>query len=112
MLQREFGYGELVSTIPYAVYAAGVLAALLLFGRASDVIGRRRVLLAGMACAALSAVVFLAGAGLTGLLVGRVLSGLSAGLVTGTATAALSERGRERAATMVNMLGLGERTSQ
>jgi predicted MFS family arabinose efflux permease len=107
LLQREFGYGELVSTVLYAVYAAGVLAALLLFGRASDVIGRRRVLLAGLACAALSAIVFLAGAGLTGLLVGRVLSGLSAGLVTGTATAALSERGRERAATMVNMLGLG-----
>jgi predicted MFS family arabinose efflux permease len=107
LLQRDLGYGELVSTVLYAVYAAGVLAALLLFGRASDVIGRRRVLLAGMACGALSAVVFLAGAGLTGLLAGRVLSGLSAGLVTGTATAALSELGRERAATVVNMLGLG-----
>src|SRR4051812_40105382 len=91
LLQRELGYGELTTTVIYAVYAGGVLAALLLFGRASDVIGRRRVLLAGLACAALSAVVFLSGAGLAGLLVGRVLSGLSAGLVTGTATAALTE---------------------
>src|SRR5947208_13784434 len=91
LMQAEFGFGEATSSVLYAVYAGGVLAALLLFGRASDIIGRRRVLLAGLVCAALSAAAFLAGTGLTGLLVGRVLSGLSAGLITGTATAALGE---------------------
>ncbi|WP_051124629.1 MFS transporter [Amycolatopsis benzoatilytica] len=114
LLQHEFGFGELASTLLYAVYAAGVIAALLLFGRASDVLGRRRVLLAGSACAALSAIAFLGGAGLAGLLTGRVLSGLSAGLVTGTATAALGElhpRGDQAhaglVATVAKMAGLG-----
>lgn len=114
LLQKEYGFGELVSTVLYAVYAAGVIAALLLFGHASDVLGRRRVLLAGLACAALSAVAFLSDTGLTGLLAGRVLSGLSAGVMTGTATAALADFApggdRVRAglvATVANMLGLG-----
>ncbi|TDP94782.1 MFS transporter [Labedaea rhizosphaerae] len=112
LLQHEYGFGELVSTVLYAVYALGVIAALLLFGHASDVIGRRRVLLAALACAALSAVAFLSGAGLAALLIGRVLSGLSAGLVTGTATAALGDLGRDRhhaglVATVANMFGLG-----
>jgi predicted MFS family arabinose efflux permease len=114
LLQRELGFAESTSTVLYAIYAGGVLVTLVLFGRVSDLIGRRRVLLAGLACAALSAAAFLTGAGLAGLLVGRVLSGMSAGLVTGTATAALGElapRGdRARAAlvaTVANMLGLG-----
>ncbi|GAA5142396.1 MFS transporter [Pseudonocardia adelaidensis] len=114
LLQRDFGFGEPTSTALYAIYAGGVVVALVLFGRTSDVIGRRRVLLAGLACAALSAVAFLGATGLSGLFLGRVLSGLSAGMVTGTATAALGElhpRGdRARAAlvaTVANVLGLG-----
>jgi MFS family permease len=103
-------------TVIFAVYAAGVLAALLLFGRASDQLGRRRMLLVGLACSALSAVAFLLDQGLALLIVGRVLSGLSAGIFTGTATAALVDlagTGQGRRATLVattsNMgaLGLG-----
>jgi MFS family permease len=91
-----------------------VIASLLLFGRLSDQIGRRGVLLPGLAFSALSAVVFLLAQGLGPLLAGRVLSGLSAGIFTGTATAALLDfanpERRERAtlvATLVNMGGLG-----
>jgi MFS family permease len=114
LYQREFGFTSLLTTVIYAVYGGGVLAVLLLFGRASDVLGRRRVLLVGLAASAVSAVVFATDAGLSALFVGRVLSGISAGLFTGTATAALVElaaaRWRSRAvlvATAVNMLGLG-----
>ncbi|MGA8114811.1 MAG: MFS transporter [Actinocatenispora sp.] len=112
--QEQFGFGNLLTTVIYAVYAGGVLAALLLFGRASDVLGRRRLLLAGLAVAALSAVVFLTDGGLVALFTGRVLSGVSAGIFTGTATVTLVElvdaRHRRAAtllATVVNMLGLG-----
>lgn len=114
LMQQRLGFDELTITVLYAIYAAGVLAALVLFGRASDAAGRRPVLLAGLGCAAVSALAFLSGTGLGGLLVGRVLSGLSAGLVAATATAALIEREPEgnsaRAAlvaTVVNTLGLG-----
>lgn len=89
LYRGRFGLSELTVTVVFATYAAGVVAALLVAGRLSDEIGRRRILLAGLAFSALSAVVFLRAGGLSLLLVGRVLSGLSAGIFTGTATATL-----------------------
>ncbi len=114
LYQDKLGFSTLMITVIFAVYAAGVLMALLLFGRASDALGRRRVLLPGLACSALSAVAFLLAQGLPLLFVGRVLSGLSAGIFTGTATATLVDLAGEgqapRAAlvaTAFNMGGLG-----
>jgi MFS family permease len=89
LYQQRFGFSELMVTVIFAVYAAGVIASLILFGRLSDQIGRRRMLLPGLALSALSAVCFLTTGGVPLLLVGRVLSGLSAGIFTGTATATL-----------------------
>ncbi|WP_102145908.1 MFS transporter [Mycobacterium hubeiense] len=107
-------FAVLTTTVIYATYAGGVLFALLVFGRWSDAIGRRPVLLAGVACAMASAAVFLAADSVPQLLVGRVLSGLSAGIFTGTATAAVIEAAppnwRSRAAavaTVANIGGLG-----
>jgi MFS family permease len=107
-------FAVLTTTVIYATYAGGVLFALLMFGRWSDAIGRRPMLLAGIVCALASAAVFLVADSVPLLLVGRVLSGLSAGLFTGTATAAVIEaappkwRGRAAAvATVANIGGLG-----
>src|SRR5699024_5546297 len=98
----------------YATYAAGVLAALIVAGGWSDQIGRRRVLAGGLAFSAASAVAFLVGGGLVALLIGRVFSGISAGIFTGTATVAVVElapEGRKGRATLIataaNMGGLG-----
>src|SRR5947209_19608622 len=77
LYQRRFGFSELMITVIFATYAAGVIAALLLFGRLSDEVGRRPVLIGGLLLSAASAVVFLLANGLGLLLVGRVLSGLS-----------------------------------
>jgi MFS family permease len=114
LYRQRFGFSELMITVIFATYAAGVIASLLLFGRLSDQIGRRRMLLPGLALAALSAVAFLIADGLALLIVGRVLSGLSAGIFTGTATATLVDLAaperRARAtlvATIANMGGLG-----
>jgi MFS family permease len=116
---QRFGFGALTVTLVYAAYALGVLAALLAFGRASDYLGRRPVLLAGLGLSAMSSTVFLvAGSahsgGLTALFAGRVLSGLSAGIFTGTATATLADlagRHRQRRASVIaavaNIGGLG-----
>jgi MFS family permease len=89
LYRGRFGFSELMVTVVFASYAAGVIAALLVAGRLSDEIGRRRLLLPGLAFSALSAVTFLYAGGLDLLLTGRVLSGLSAGIFTGTATATL-----------------------
>lgn len=118
--QKHLGFGALTVTIVFATYAIGVLTALLAFGRASDTVGRRPTLLAGLTAALLSSVVFLVaapvhahGGGLTLLLVGRFLSGLSAGVFTGTATAALTDFAGEHTtratvvAAVANIGGLG-----
>lgn len=117
LYQHRLGFSTLMSTVIFAAYAVGVLTALVLFGRVSDILGRRRTLLPGLACAVLSALVFLSADNLPLLIVGRVLSGLSAGVFTGTATATLvdlvdlaDEGAGERAtlvATVANMGGLG-----
>jgi MFS family permease len=111
---EQMHFAVLTTTVIYATYAGGVLFALLAFGRWSDAIGRRPVLLAGVVFALASAVVFLVADSVSLLLVARVLSGLSAGLFTGTGTAAVIEAAppnwRTRAAavaTVANMGGLG-----
>jgi MFS family permease len=110
----QLGFSELMVTVIYATYAVGVLAALLAFGSWSDQLGRRRVLLGGVTLSAASAVAFLVQGGLAGLFIGRILSGLSAGIFTGAGTVAVVELApeaqRERAtlvATAANMGGLG-----
>ncbi|CAN5359182.1 MFS transporter [soil metagenome] len=107
-------FAVFTTTVIYATYAGGVLFALLVFGRWSDAIGRRPMLLAGAACALISAVIFLFAHSVPELLVARVLSGLSAGLFTGTATAAVIEAAPESwrtkaaaVATVANIGGLG-----
>ncbi|WP_210492107.1 MFS transporter [Patulibacter sp. SYSU D01012] len=114
-LYREaFGFSAFLVTVIFAVYAGGVIAALLLFGHLSDQVGRKPILLGGLAFSAASAVVFLLAQSTGPLFVGRVLSGLSAGIFTGSATATLLElsppQHRARGAlvaTFVNMVGLG-----
>ncbi|MER6158237.1 MFS transporter [Streptomyces sp. NPDC001868] len=114
LYQEKFGFDELTVTVVYAVYAFGVIGVLLLAGNASDAVGRRPVLLWGLGFAAASAVCFLCATALGWLYAGRLLSGLSAGLFTGAATAYVMELapegGASRAtfvATAANMGGLG-----
>ncbi len=84
-----FGLSSLMVTIAFAVYAMGVVAGFLLMGRVSDTVGRRPVLGAAIGLGALTAVLFLVADDTALILVARVLSGFSAALVTGAATAAM-----------------------
>jgi MFS family permease len=112
--QRQFGLSQLLVTVIFATYAAGVIGSLFLFGRLSDDLGRRPVLLPGVVLSALSAVAFLFAGGIVPMLAARVLSGISAAIFTGTATAAMVDlappQGRLRATTIAvaaNLGGLG-----
>ena len=88
---QAFGFGAVTLTSIYAVYVLGNLAALLLFGRLSDQIGRARVSLAAIALGIGSALLFLLADGTAWLFAARVLSGLATGLAAGTATAWIAE---------------------
>ncbi|CAN5160434.1 MFS transporter [soil metagenome] len=112
--QERFGFSLTMITVIFATYAVGVLAALLVTGRWSDAVGRRPLLMAGLALSAASDVVFLVADDTWVLLVGRIVSGISAGVYVGTATAAVLESAppswRQRAplvATAANIGGLG-----
>ena len=112
--QGRWHFSAAMVTVTFAVYAAAVIATLLLAGRSSDLAGRRPVLAVALAASALSTVVFILAPDLAALIAARIVSGLSAGLMTGTATATLTElipasagRRASLVATAANMAGLG-----
>jgi len=114
---QRLDFAALTVSVLFAVYALGVVAALACFGRLSDDVGRRPVLMLATAVAALSAVLFLLPLSVPLLIVARVVSGLSAGLMTGSGTAAVvdlfpAERSAAGGALAIgaNMGGLGAGT--
>ena len=87
-LYREtFGFSGVTLTLIYAVYVLGNMAALFIFGRLSDQIGRRSVSLAALALALASMLVFAFAAGTSSLFAAHMISGFSTGLGAGAATA-------------------------
>src|SRR5690348_8773452 len=70
-------FSPFMVTVIFAVYAFGVIGALLLGGHLSDWYGRRRLLLPALGLAIGSAIVFLVWKSLPGLLVGRLLNGIA-----------------------------------
>ena len=111
-------FGPLMITVIFAAYAVGVIASLFLAGHLSDWLGRRRMAVIAVAVNVASGVIFLLWPSVPGLLIARVVSGVSVGMLTATATAYLSEldatgRGglpRRRAeiiATAANLGGIG-----
>ncbi|MEU4399621.1 MFS transporter [Micromonospora orduensis] len=111
LYERQFGFSSLTVTVVYALYALGVVVGLLVFGRLSDQIGRRPVILTALLLSVAADAVFLFAVDLAMIIVGRVLAGLSAALVIGAATAALTElidsRHPKRAATVSIFANLG-----
>ncbi|WP_083354949.1 MFS transporter [Mesorhizobium sp. ORS 3428] len=112
--KQAFGFSQITLTLVYAVYVVGNLAALMFFGRLSDVVGRRPAALAAMAVAVVSAAFFLLAENVAWLDIARILSGLGIGVGAGTGTAWLAEliEGEDKSraaiiATGTNFLGLG-----
>jgi MFS family permease len=118
LYQQRDGISNLMVTIVYGVYAVGVIGSLFLGGHLSDWVGRRRVFVPALLANAASAVVFIVDPSLAGLVVARVISGVSVGLTTATATSYLAElhasarpsasqRRAEAVATGSNLGGIG-----
>ena len=110
--KQKFGFSDITLTLIYAAYVVGNLGALLVFGRLSDQIGRRRAALPALAVAVLSTLVFLFTDSTAALFWARALSGLGIGVAAGTGNAWLAELvGSDKAratiiSTGTNFLGL------
>jgi MFS family permease len=118
LYQRQDGFSAFTVTIVFAVYAVGVVTALVLAGHISDWTGRKRVVLPALGVEIVAAVLFLTWTALPGLIVARFLTGVGVGMITATATAYLLElhgahrpdagRGRfEIVSSAANLGGLG-----
>jgi MFS family permease len=111
--QRD-NLSSLTVTIVYAVYAAGIVASLLLAGHISDWYGRRVVLIPALVVGAVASAVFLIWKSLPGLIVSRFLTGIAIGVTVATATAFLTDldvkpkaSGSRRASTVAVIANLG-----
>lgn len=98
LYQAEWGFSALSITVIFGVYAIAVLAALLLFGRLSDHVGRRPVLLVAIVVQVLAMGVFMGAEGLGALLTARVIQGLSAGAAIAAVGAGLLDLDKRRGA--------------
>jgi MFS family permease len=116
LFAERYSFGALMVTVIFGVYAFGAIAGLLAFGELSDEIGRKPVLLTGLALSAVSAFLFVFADSLAPIFAARIASGFSAGIFTGTATATLVDLvpgDRRRLASLVAVvvtlggLGLG-----
>lgn len=101
LYQEKFGFSEIVLTLIYGAYVVGNVVSLLFLGRLSDQAGRKRVSLPALALSAIGVLIFLFAAGTMSLFVGRLVIGLSVGILAGTGTAWLAERTHPRQATVV-----------
>lgn len=91
LYQQRDHFSTIMLTVVYAVYAVGVIASLFLGGHLSDWVGRKWVFVPALLLNVVSALIFLFAPSLPGLIVARIISGISIGLTTATATAYLGE---------------------
>lgn len=88
---ERFGFSSAVLTAVFALYAFVLVPALMLLGQLSDRLGRRIVLLMGLAAGAAGLIVFALAESTAWLFAGRVFQGLAVGMASSAATAALVE---------------------
>ncbi|ATL69078.1 MFS transporter [Nocardia terpenica] len=89
LYQKQWHFSPLTTTIVFAVYAVAALAAVLVSGKISDVVGRKPVLLGAFATMVIGLVVFLLADNVAMLLLARALHGIAVGATVVAGAAAL-----------------------
>jgi len=84
-------FGPTGVTIAFAAMVVGTAATFPTLGHLSDRIGRRTVVVPALLVGVVAAVVMAVWPGLTGLITGRVLTGVAVGLMASTATAYIAD---------------------
>ncbi|WP_067196418.1 MFS transporter [Microbacterium sp. XT11] len=110
VLAHDIGFGPVVISAVFAVYAVALLLTLLTAGSLSDHIGRRPVAFVGFLLLAGSMVLFWHADSVVVLVLARALQGIASGLLISALSAAvldLAPAGRERVAALWNALTPG-----
>ncbi|WP_116204810.1 MFS transporter [Amycolatopsis circi] len=98
--QHRLGFSAGTLTVIFAAYIAGLLAALLVAGRASDRLGRKPVVLPGVLLALIACGLFAVATSVVALAAARLLAGIAVGITVSAGMAAVVDvGGPERART-------------
>lgn len=101
--QHRLGFSAGTLAVIFAAYIAGLLAALLVAGRASDRLGRKPVVLPGVLLALVACGLFAVATSVLALAIARLLAGLAVGITVSAGMAAVVDvggPGRARTATL------------
>jgi MFS family permease len=96
LYMAQWGLSPIMVTGIFGIYAVAVLLSLLITGRLSDHLGRRPVLLAAAVAQAFTMVLFATASSVTGLLVARVVQGLTTGAALSAVGAAMIDLDKNR----------------
>ncbi|MEV4756578.1 MFS transporter [Micromonospora sp. NPDC049559] len=104
--QADWHFSPITTTVVFGVYAVGVLGSLLTFGKLSDHLGRRPVLLGAIVVQMAALIIFILANGVPALLAARIVQGLAAGAAIGAIGAAMLDVNRARG-TLANSIAPG-----
>ena len=107
LFRRADGLGPSELSMLYAVYAAVVIVTLPFFGRASDRLGRRSLVVLGLSFIVIGSLVLAVAGSFSWLVGGRLLQGLGIAAMSAPATAALAElAGAQRQAAAASIMAV------
>ena len=110
LYKSTFGLSNGTVTLLFATYTATVVPTMLIAGNLSDVLGRKRLILPGMATITVASLVFAFTTSLPMLFAGRVLQGFAIGMFLGVGTAFVVDHARpDQRAKAAQLAGLGFR---
>jgi MFS family permease len=89
--EARYGFGSGVVTLLFAVYVAALLPVLLRLGSVGDQVGRRPLLVTGIAITAVSSLVFASARNPAWLFAGEIIYGIGAGVVMSCVAVAIRE---------------------
>lgn len=111
--QKSIGFGSGTLALIFAAYILGLLVALLIAGQISDHFGRKQVLLPGLVAGIVAALLFLTATDVPTLIIARLLTGISVGIVVSAGMAAVVDAAgphravAARVASVAMVLGAG-----
>ena len=98
LYQAQWGFSPITVTVVFGIYALALLSALLVAGRLSDHVGRRPVLVVAAVVQVAAMLAFATADGLSGLLIARVIQGLSTGAALAAVGAGMLDLDKTRGA--------------